>query len=198
MTFEKINRRTHLYLATFLLPWFFMYGVSSILFSHHNWKLYEDGVPDWSQVFEREYHRAIPAGADSREIGAQILRDSGLEWKKSWGAYSPNEREVVVYMYDFWSSMRLTYFTKQDRLLAEKKRFRWDHFLTGLHARGEFEQDLFLADAWAVVVDIVMAAILLWITTGFIMFWQLPQARFWGLLALGSGLVSMVSFLLAL
>ena len=34
MTFGKINRRTHLYLGLFLLPWLAMYGVSS--FDHHS------------------------------------------------------------------------------------------------------------------------------------------------------------------
>src|SRR4030042_7041418 len=167
MTFDKLNRRTHLYLGMFLLPWFLMYGVSSIVFSHHGVfnKHYEDGVPEWSRLYEREYHIEIPEGRGRRGIGAQILRDNGVEWKGAWGTYSPNDREFVVYMFDFWSSQRLTYFTKENRILAEKQRFRWDHFLGGMHARGEFDQELFLADAWAATVDFVMIAILLWITS---------------------------------
>ncbi len=199
MTFDKLNRRTHLYLGMFLLPWFLMYGVSSIVFSHHDLigKHYDDGKPDWSKLYEREYHIEIPNGA-GRAIGAQIMRENDIVWKGSWGTYAPNDREFVVYTFDFWSSDRLTYFVKENRILAERQRFRWDHFLGGVHARGEFDQDLLLADAWAVTVDLVMIAILLWITTGLIMFWGVRHVRFWGFLALGGGGISMLGFLVAL
>lgn len=200
MTFDKLNRRTHLYLGMFLLPWFMMYGVSSIVFSHHDLldKHFDDGIPEWSRLYEREYHIEIPKGGEGRAIGARILRDNDVVWNGSWGTYSPNDQEFVVYMFDFWSSQRLTYFKKENRILAEEQRFRWDHFLGGLHTRAEFDQELLLADAWAVTVDFVMIAILLWITTGLIMFWGVRHARAWGLLALGGGVISMLVFLLAL
>ncbi len=200
MTFDKINRRTHLYLGMFLLPWFLMYGVSSIVFSHHELldKYFDDGSPEWSRLYEREYHIEIPKGAEGRAIGARILRENGVVWNGSWGTYSPNDREFVVYTFDFWSSQRLTYFTKENRILAEKRRFRWDRFLAEMHARGEFEQEYLLGDAWAGTVDLVTIAILLWITTGLIMFLGVRGARFWGFLALGGGVMSMLGFLLAL
>jgi len=200
VTFDKINRRTHLYLGMFLLPWFLMYGVSSIVYSHHDIfnKSYQEGVVDWSPLFERKYHKDIPAGADKRAVGSQILRDNGVVWDDSWGAYSPNDREFIVYMFNFWSSQRLTYFTKEDRILAEKKRFRWDHFLTGMHARGGFGQEPLLTDAWAITVDLVMMAILTWIASGLIMFWGVRRSRMWGLLAVGGGVISMLVFLLAM
>ena len=34
MTFSHFNRRVHLYLGLFLLPWLFMYGISSVPFAH--------------------------------------------------------------------------------------------------------------------------------------------------------------------
>ena len=37
MTLNLILRRTHIYLALFLLPWFGMYGISSLPFSHPEW-----------------------------------------------------------------------------------------------------------------------------------------------------------------
>jgi hypothetical protein len=36
-TFDKINRRTHLYLGLFLMPWLLMYGVSSFIVIHQSW-----------------------------------------------------------------------------------------------------------------------------------------------------------------
>ena len=35
MTFSHLNRRVHLYLGLALLPWFFMYGISSLPFAHN-------------------------------------------------------------------------------------------------------------------------------------------------------------------
>ncbi len=37
ITFDKINRRAHLYLGLFLMPWLLMYGVSSFMVIHHKW-----------------------------------------------------------------------------------------------------------------------------------------------------------------
>ena len=34
MSFQLINRRVHLYLGMFLLPWVLMYALSSLVFSH--------------------------------------------------------------------------------------------------------------------------------------------------------------------
>ena len=34
MTFQLINRRVHLYLGMFLMPWVLMYAVSFLVFSH--------------------------------------------------------------------------------------------------------------------------------------------------------------------
>ncbi|MEO8425771.1 MAG: hypothetical protein ABI651_01535 [Verrucomicrobiota bacterium] len=37
ITFDRINRRTHLYLGLILIPWVMMYGISSFVISHHAW-----------------------------------------------------------------------------------------------------------------------------------------------------------------
>jgi hypothetical protein len=198
MTFHHITRRLHLYLGMFLLPWFFIYGLSSVVFNYGAvFKLlYRDGIPDWSVRFDRPYEISIPQDADLQEIGAQILKDNGLEG--AFSTHRPNERQLNVYLFDFWSHTRLIYFVDQKRLLAEDRRFRWDHFLTGMHARGGFQQASFLHDAWAVTVDIVCVAIVLWIATGIYMWWKLPQTRWWGAIALGGGAISFLVFLVAL
>jgi len=181
-----------------LLPWFLMYGISSVMFSHGSvfGQLYRDGVPNWTTRLERPYSPAIPEDADDRQLGARILEDLGLEG--AFGTYRPNMRQFNVYLFDFWSATRISYFLEEGRLLAEDKRFRWDHFLTGLHARGGFRQDSVLHDAWAVIVDIVQLAMLLWVASGIYMWWLLERTRRWGILALGGGLVSFAIFILML
>ena len=62
MSFNHFNRRLHLYLAMVLLPWVFMYGISSIPFTRNAYfnNLYKDGVPMWTTRLEQSYDRAVP------------------------------------------------------------------------------------------------------------------------------------------
>lgn len=196
MTLNLLLRRTHIYLALFLLPWFFLYGISSLFFSHSRYfdELYKnDGVPQWKVRFDRPYHIELPGSGDLRAVGARILQDAGL--KGAFGVYRPNPEKLNVYWFDFWNATQLTYFPKERRLLAEERQFRWDHILTGMHARGGFEQDSFLNDAWGVAVDIVCVGMLLWIATGIYMWWQISHTRLWGSLVLGGGLALFLLFL---
>lgn len=67
--FDQINRRTHLYLGLFLVPWLLMYGVSSFLIGHHSW-FRSDQPPSWQLLFDREYQRPISDQIDLREVAA--------------------------------------------------------------------------------------------------------------------------------
>jgi len=145
---------------------------------------------------DRAYELEVPPEANLREVGGRILADVGLSG--AFGASRPNERQINVYRMDFLQPARVTYFLDQKRVLAEEREFHWPQFLTGLHARGGFEQDSMLNDAWGVTVDVICVAMVLWIATGIYMWWQLPACRGWGWLALGGGVGSFVMFLLAL
>ena len=196
MTFSHLNRRTHLYLALSLLPWFLMYAASSAVFSHSQY--FEDldkakGLPLWTTRFDRHYEIQVPDSGDLRPLGARILADNGLSG--SYGVYRQGPDQLNVYIYTSIRSTQLKYFVKERRLVAEDRRFRFDHFLTGLHARGGFEQDGFLNKLWGVVVDLVCLGFLLWIATGLSMWWKLKQTRAWGWVALVGGFVSFALFL---
>jgi hypothetical protein len=196
MNLHHLNRRTHLYLALFLLPWFLMYGVSSVAFSHNRYFDERDkatGLPAWTKRFERTYEIAIPEGPDLRAFAAQVVKDTGFEGS-AYGAYRQSPNQVNVYVYTFWHSTQLKYFAAERKLIAEDKRFRFDHFLTGMHAKGGFDNG-WLHDLWAVAVDLVCAAMILWIITGLVMWWSLSFTRMWGWVALGSGVASFAFFL---
>ncbi|MCS6953753.1 MAG: hypothetical protein RMK57_14470 [Bryobacterales bacterium] len=193
-------RRLHLYLGMSLLPWFLMYGLSSFVFNHPRPFDYLYGRihgPDqWTLRLERPYHLAVTPDGDGRAYGAKILSDLGLEG--AFGVYWAGPREFHVYRFDFWNATQVKYFLDEKRLVVLDKKFRWDHFLTGMHARGGFEQAGFGNDAWAVLVDLVAGAMLLWVATGLYMWWHARGARLWGALALGAGLCSFVTLLMLL
>ena len=75
--------------------------------------------------------------------------------------------------------------------MVKDRTFNWNVFLTGMHARGGFQQDSFLSDAWAVTVDIVCISMLIWIGSGIYMWWRLRQTRYWGFAALGGGVLAL-------
>jgi hypothetical protein len=193
-----LNRRIHLYLGLMLLPWFLMYGISSIPFSHAEYFQERDrakGLPDWIPRFERDYDIEVPTEGTLRPVGARIMADTGLQG--AFGTYRAGPDQVNVYVYSFWKSTQVKYRVREKKLIAEDRRFRWREFFTGMHARGGFQQGG-LQNLWSVVVDLVCIGMALWVVTGFVMWWRLQARRFWGWLALAGGTVAFSVFLLRL
>ena len=201
MTFAQLNRRTHLYLGLALLPWFFMYGISSIPFAHTPFFERRDaakGLPLWTLRATHTVDVPVPEGREQlRALGATLLNQAGVS-AGSYGVYRQSPTQVNVYAYSFRHSTQLKYFIDEKRLTVEDRRFRWDHFLTGMHARGGFEQDGVLNRSWSVIVDLVCGAIVLWIASGLYMWWGLPASRVWGWIAIAAGTLTFVVFVLRL
>jgi hypothetical protein len=201
MTFAHLNRRTHLYLGLALLPWFLMYGLSSIPFAHTAFFERRDaarGLPMWTL---RAPHTVdLPVSEDPRELralGAALLRQAGVS-AGSFGVYRQSPTQLNVYAYSFRHSTQLKYFIDEKRMTVEDRRFRWDQFLTGMHGRGGFEQEGLLDRSWSVIVDLVCLAIALWIASGLYMWWGLQGSRTWGLITIGAGAAAFVFFTLRL
>jgi hypothetical protein len=198
--FLHINRRTHLYLALALLPWFFMYGVTAAPFAHPKWfeALQDTSKSPWTERFRRPYRMDVPADREQlRTAGAKVLADVGLE-RTANGVYRISEDRVHIYTNDFWESTRLTYFIDKQELVAEDRWFQWNEFLTSLHARGGWDQPHPLAKAWAFLVDLVSVAMIVWVATGLLMWWRIRRTRAWGMLAFGAGLASFAIFVFLL
>jgi len=201
MKFPHINRRTHLYLGLFLTPWFLMYAVSSIPFSHNDYFEARDKAlnqPLWTKTFDGPYDLGpIPESSQLKSLGARIVRDFKME-DSSYGVYRQSPVQLNIYVHTFWKSTQFKYFIDEKRLTAEDRRFRWEHFLTGMHARGGFEDPRFFNQLWAVIIDFVCLAFLIWIASGLYMWWSLPALRKWGWAAILAGVASFALFLLRL
>ena len=201
MTYSHLNRRLHLYLGLTLLPWFFMYAISSVPFAHNQFFERRDaakGLPLWTLRAERRLDVPVPeSAAGLRALGATLLKEAGIDGT-SFGAYRQSPTQINVYSYSFWKSTQLKYLVDEKKLTVEDRRFRWDHFLTGMHARGGFEQEGLLQHSWSVVVDIVSVAMIVWVASGLYMWWELPGHRRWGWLAILAGTASFLCFTLRL
>lgn len=197
----RVIRSLHLYLGLVLLPWFLMYGVSAIPFAHHDFFQRRDaalGQPLWRVRFERPFAEPPPKEpGELREFGRRLLAETGVE-APNFGIYSPNADTVQVHAFSFLRATRIVYAVKQRKVTVEDRRFRFDQFLTGMHARGGFEQDGFLPDAWGGIVDLVCLAMILWVLTGYYMWWGLTRVRWWGAIVLLIGAGAFALFTVAL
>lgn len=195
-SFLHLNRRLHLYLALLLSPWFLMYGISSIPFSHNTYFEQLDkskNLPLWTQVAERTgYEMPAAEGTNLRPFADRIVKETGLEG--AYGAYRPNDKQIIVYVHTFWKAAQVRCFPEEKRYVVERRRFRWDQFLTGMHAKGGFEHSG-LHTLWSIVVDVTSVGMLLWVATGLLMWWKLPSTRRWGWIAIGSGVLSFALFM---
>jgi hypothetical protein len=196
MTFNHANRRLHLYLALGLLPWFFIYGFSSIYISHGSaiQRAFPSDQPVWSSRSEQSIDLDVPSDGNLRTLGKKILSDLDLA-----GPFYIARRNFgfQIYRVTFLHHVRITYRTESSTLRAEDRRFGWREFFGTLHTRGGFQEGEFLHNTWSVIVDIVCVGILLWITRGLIMWWQLIAQRKWGIVALGGGFVTFFLFMLS-
>lgn len=201
MTLSLFNRRLHLYLGLCLLPWFFMYGISSIPFAHGQYfqKRDEAGqVPLWKVRLQRPLDRPVPEDPIAlREFGRAVLQEVGIS-APNFGVGRPNRNTVNIYAFSFLKSTRVVYAIDQKKVTVEDRRFRFDQFLTGMHARGGFEQDGILQRSWGILVDLVSVAFVLWIVSGLYLWWGVPGHRRWGWLAILSGAGSFLVFALGL
>ena len=197
MSFSRLNRRTHLYLGMALMPWFLMYGFSSIFFSHRLLDdYYKDGVPNWTLRWERDASYDVPSERGALQaFGESLSQDLGQDGPYHTAPFG--ERGFRMYRVDFIDHARITYDAGKGRLRWEDKRFRWDHFWTSFHARGGFHEGYPLNNLWSVIVDLFCLAVVVWIASGIIMWWQLKTHRRWGTLTLALGILSFSAFMIA-
>jgi len=186
MTFLYLIRRIHLYMGLFLLPWVVMFGVSSYPINHTG----EATSAAWMPIVDAPFTADIPSqGENLRPLGEQMMAAARV----SGGFYvnRPNPKQVNVNHPNFLHPVRIIYQVQEHHLVAERRAFNFRQSLTSMHTRGGYNLGGLWDGVWAVFVDIVSVALVLWILSGLIMWWKLPGTglRRWGWLALVSGAI---------
>ena len=185
MTFQHFVRRAHLYIGLCLWPWVVMFGVSSIPLNHN---LASD-PPKWIETAQHPFDVDLPAvGENLRPLGRHMMDAAGIT-----GGYfvnRANPRQVNVNHPNFLRPVRIIYQVDQKRLIAERREFTLRSFVSGMHTRGGYDLDGAWDSAWALFVDIVSVALLVWMASGVYMWWYLPVTRRWGWAALAAGAAS--------
>ena len=190
ITFDKINRRAHLYLGLFLMPWLLMYGVSSFIVIHHAW--FPNDQPGREVLFEKAYSRPVNLqGANNspelRAAAQEILKECNLEG--AFWADKPKPETLHIDRFSFRDSISLTYSATDQKLKAERQRMRWTQVPQRMHFRGGYGQPGFGNKFWGLLVDAACAGIIIWVVSGLIMWWRLPRLRTWGTIAVAAGIL---------
>jgi len=196
---SKFLRRTHLYLALFLMPWILMYAASTFVMNHRVQFQSLYGGPLPVPVLEREqtYDAVFPDGADAKVMAAQVLASLDLE-----GTFNATKRArdgaLVINRMDPITPRRITYEPANRKITIE--RIPWDTraYLERMHRRRGYQYDRPLEDAWAVSVDFFIVAVILWVASGIWMWWEMKSARRWGALAVAGGIALFGVFLVAI
>ncbi len=198
--FSKILRRTHMYLGLFFMPWMLMYALSTIAMNHRQFFIKEYGgeMVRWEKEREQTYPGALREDADPKVIGSRILSHLGLEGGAYGARRSPDGRTVTISRDDPVIPRRVTYTPADQKLVVEKQVFRMPAFLERMHRRRGFQADHFLTDTWGLMVDLAIAAMILWVLTGLWMWWELKTTRGLGALsfAIGAGLFAFFIFMI--
>ena len=187
--FSRVIRRTHMYLALFLMPWMLMYALSTLAMNHRN--LFRDRESGNTVRYEREkelfYDGVFPSDASPKLIARQIL--SGLDMN---GSHSVNNaslgQDIIIDRQDPISPRRITYTPADRRLVIERELFRTPVFLERMHRRSGYQHEYTFDDTWAFSVDLVVVTMAVWVLSGLWMWWELQSTRRWGALCLVVGL----------
>ncbi|MDA0347854.1 MAG: PepSY-associated TM helix domain-containing protein [Verrucomicrobia bacterium] len=195
--FHHINRRLHLYLGMFCLPWFIMYGITSIAFNHNSWFNNGNGQAEgeWKETASWQCTVEIPATGEIPKDVTRALLDIAEIDTNAFGGFRQAPNRMIVYLPNFTKMKQLIYHMDEQKLVMQERKKFSQQFLTGMHARGGYGHDSFLNDAWAFVVDVVCSAFVLWVITGMIIWWTIGNMRAWGAVALIGGFLSFGLFM---
>ena len=192
-------RRTHLYLALFLIPWVLMYTASTFVMNHRF--LFHERPPEPPPKFtaEREiiYSGEMPAGATPQQIALQLLTTLDLDGAHSL-ARPINPEKLIINRQHPVNPRRVTYTPADKKVVVETLDFAAPNFLERMHRRRGFQHDYVLEDLWAASVDLTIAALVILSLSGLWMWWELRVTHRLGALALIAGIALFATFLAVL
>jgi hypothetical protein len=172
-----------------------MYALSTIVMQHreffHGTKT--RAQPDYKVVKEVNLPTAL-MNNNAEAFAANILKQLDLE-----GAHrvrgSLTEGSLVIQRDRPIGSYRITWEAAGDKVTVEKQEFGLAFFLEMLHRRRGFNQPFWANDAWAVIVDFVILAILTWAFTGIWMWWRMKSTHKLGTLCMILGSAAFAFFI---
>jgi hypothetical protein len=194
---ERWNRKLHYYAGLFLLFFLWLFAVTGLVLNHPTWSFAES----WTKRTDTNSERAITAlGPELRGDLAQareIMRQLGIEGEILWTTTRTDTNQ-----FDFQVRRPGHFFFLKADLAQKRVTVRhsvvnlWGvikvlHVFTGVQMDDARQsRDWALTSVWAFSMDVVAASLIFMVLSSLYMWWELPQKRLAGAIALGLGSLS--------
>jgi hypothetical protein len=193
---ERWNRKLHYYTGLFLLFFLWLFAVTGLVLNHPSWSFAES----WSKRTDTNSERAITAlGPELRGDLAQaqeIMRQLDIEGEILWTTTRTDSNQ-----FDFQVRRPGHYYFLKADLAQNRVTLRhsevnvWGvmkvlHVFSGASLDDPRQsRDWTLTTVWAYSMDAVAAGLIFMVLSSLYMWWELPQKRRYGVVALGLGSV---------
>jgi hypothetical protein len=195
---SKLLRRIHLYTGFFLAPWVLMYAASTIVMNHRPFFVGEQPAPPrWEQRAEQKFDGVLPEGGTASEQARVILAALDLDGAHN-ARWNPDKTALVIQRQRMSDPLRITYTPADGKVLVEGQAAKTTALLERMHRRRGFAQDYATDDVWAFIVDAFIVAMVFWVVSGFILWWQMKATRRWGLAFALGGLAVFIGYAMTL
>ncbi len=180
---DRLMRTLHLYTGLFLVPWIIVYAASAFMLNHH--KLIADAVglepPKWSVQKRLDFTPPDDFPSEPEAQAQAILNMLDLDGPHRFQG-KPLPRGFTVFRISGGGNYRIRWERPRRQVIVERQApFSALRFVNYLHFRCGFQQPYLSLRAWAVVVDVVVFSMLLWVFSGVYIWWRMPRRRRWGL-----------------
>jgi hypothetical protein len=200
---KRWNRKLHYYLGLYLLFFVWLFSFSGLLLNHAQWNFAEF----WENRRQTTEERAIlePAIGDDVAQARDLMRQLAIRGEIEWTTTSKDTNR-----FDFRVSQPgLIYevkadFARQKATVQQIQLNAWGiirilHTFTGVRMDDSRNgRDWILTSLWAWAMDATAIGLVLMVLSSYYMWFELPQKRRLGLLALSLGLLSCGLFCLGL
>lgn len=165
---DRIVRWVHLYTGLFLVPWMIVYAASAFCLNHRAWITQHFNIepPQWKVVREVDFAPDDGFPHAPAEQARAILQRLDLA-----GAHviqgQPNQDQMTILRICGRGHYRVTWRRQRSVITIEQQQpFSYYRLMHFLHFRGGYGQPYFAHIVWAVVVDLVVISILIWVISG--------------------------------
>ena len=191
---ERWNRKLHYYAGLVLLFFLWLFAFTGLILNHPSWNFAES----WSKRTDTNYERNIIApGPEIKGDLAQareIMRQLGIEGEILWTTTrkDPNQFELQARRPGHFFFLKAD-LARQRVTVRHSAVNSWGvmkalHVFSGVSLDDPRQsRDWALTTVWAYSMDAVAAGIIFMVLSSLYMWWELPQKRILGAVALGLG-----------
>ena len=191
---ERWNRRLHYYAGLFLLFFLWLFAVTGLVLNHPTWSFAESWTKRTDTNSEREITAPGPEVKGDLAQAREILKQLGIEGEILWTTTRTDANQ-----FEFQVRRPGHFFFLKADLAKQRVTVRhsvvnlWGvmkvlHVFTGVQMDDARQnRDWALTWLWALSMDAVAAGLIIMVLGSLYMWWELPQKRVPGAVALGLG-----------